>query len=286
MAYWPITDVGPIGLEVGTLASSTPPVVTATAGAANVKGSWVQLEASTATAWSGFWILLPNTGAATTNTSTLMDIGFGAAASEVVQVSNYPIGYLASAVQSATSVSFHAVYVPLYVPSGVRIAARVQSAVASKNVLLRIIGQPYRGGLHGIQAAATATTYGSSTANSRAVTVTASASANTLGAWTELTASTTARTDSMLLAIQGNASTAISNSGVNIQVGVGGSGAEAMVAESWFSASTSEMIVPAPPLILTPATGLDIPSGSRLVARLASSVASQAFDVAAICFSY
>lgn len=89
----------------------------------HTKGSWVQVVASAADNVAGLWIrsniTIGNNGV---DTSMLLDIGIGAAASEAVVVPDVPVG--------GAGVKL-ALYLPIYIPAGTRIAGRVQSAVVS-----------------------------------------------------------------------------------------------------------------------------------------------------------
>lgn len=81
---------------------------------AHVKGAWVQIDASAARDVRGFWVGSTTAiGVATTNTSMVIEFGFGAAAAEVGQVEFFVGGLEA----------FRWIYVPLHIPALTRLSA-------------------------------------------------------------------------------------------------------------------------------------------------------------------
>ncbi len=109
--------------------------VTVTAsGTVNTKGLWSALSASCPFDAAGFYLISDTTGQSATNTGQLCDIGFGAPSSEAVVIPDVQTGY--SALLASTSQP--ARYFPLAVPSGTRVSARIQAAIASDTVDLTI----------------------------------------------------------------------------------------------------------------------------------------------------
>lgn len=286
MAWWPLHNVaGRNGLEAQTYASSWPPAVTATAsGTAHTKGAWVQVVASTAEAWSGFWLGINTNFTAATNTAILLDIGTGPNPAEIARISNMSVGN--------SNVKLHTswVYVPMYVPGSTRIAVRIQSAVASKTAAFRIVGDVQRNmGLAGARSQPLSTdvqTYGAVTGSSRGTTVTANATINTLGAWTQLVASSTDVTRSLLVRLDANSTTTLTASSGYVQIGVGAAASEVQVGHDvWFGCSVDEWITADGPGAIVPISGLNIPAGSRISARISTNVASQALGVSVLAFT-
>jgi hypothetical protein len=115
--------------NVGTTSAEFGTTVTAS-GTAHTKGSYSQLVASTTYEAFGISILLAGLQtAASTNTRCLVDIGIGAAASEVVLIPDLMCGNVA---QEAAASGMGAMYhFPLYIPAGSRLAARSQALVVS-----------------------------------------------------------------------------------------------------------------------------------------------------------
>lgn len=98
------------------------------AGSANVKGSWLEVVASTTRDHRRFWVSAHGLDAIIVAGSIFLDVGVGAAASEIVIVPD--IGFSVTSIE-AVSGPFPP-YLPLLrpVPAGSRIAVRTQSAVA------------------------------------------------------------------------------------------------------------------------------------------------------------
>lgn len=93
--------------------------------AANTKGAYVQLVASTSRPHSGLFVMASQgyIAAFASDLNHLIDIAIGAAASEKVILADYAIrGY-----QYGTEITASALWLPIKVPAGSRIAARMQS---------------------------------------------------------------------------------------------------------------------------------------------------------------
>lgn len=105
----------------------------ATNAAATNKGPWEELIASTSGSWAGFWLEINI--ANTSGNRFLLDIGVGAAGSEVVKVPDLFVSL------GATTAGPLIVFVPLNVASSQRVAARVSSNGASGSSLyITVIG--------------------------------------------------------------------------------------------------------------------------------------------------
>ena len=125
-------------------ASATPAAGSGTAvanpaGAANTKGTWVELIAATTFDSLLVVVTLANASAVATDTSTLIDIGIGAAAAETVIIPDLLAGQTTSSNLTPRSYIF-----PLRIPSGSRISARSQSVrtTGSNTVLIQLWGGP------------------------------------------------------------------------------------------------------------------------------------------------
>ncbi len=288
MAYWPL-NAGATKGETGTLSGSNVPLVNVVASATpHAKGSWVTLLAATATNWDGgFYIIRNNvsfTGA--TDTSTLMDIGIGAAASEIVVLSDFAVGY--KSVQAGTTTATETTYIPIRIPAGARIAARSQSAVVSKSVSVGVAGQ-YGVSLIGNAVPQRSTTYGTTSATSCGTTVTGSASSNTYGSWAQVTASTTAPIHGLMVSIQGASSTNMASRYVTLKLGIGGAGSEQQIGPVMFFVASSNEWVMNDTLMggYIPVMGLSIPVGSRISAAVQGSTAvAEPYDVSVHAFTY
>lgn len=140
------------------------------AGGANTKNTtWTQLIASTAFDAQLIVVELAGSAANATDTSTLIDIGIGAAAAETVIIPDLLAGFIPTPdVGSCRSYIF-----PLYIPSGSRLSARSASVrtTGSTRVFVKLYGGPRNPEAWWCGSQVTA--YGINTADSGAVSVTA-----------------------------------------------------------------------------------------------------------------
>lgn len=111
-------------------------------GGANTKDTtWTTLIASTAFDAQMVLVHIQGSAVSGVNTSTLIDIGIGAAASETVIIPNLLAGYAGA--PSAQGFARHAMF-PLYIPAGSRLSARSQSVriTGSTKVWIELLGGP------------------------------------------------------------------------------------------------------------------------------------------------
>jgi hypothetical protein len=99
------------------------------ASSASSKGSWTQLIASTTNPVVGILVLLEVSSTAT----FLIDIGTGASGSEVVLIPDIYAYFGSSAGPMSAAIFF-----PVQVPAGTRIAARCQSGTASSAIYVAL----------------------------------------------------------------------------------------------------------------------------------------------------
>jgi hypothetical protein len=227
-------------------------IITAS-GSNNTKGSYTTLIAATAHPAGGMFIILG--GANTSGGAYLIDLAIGAAASEQIIVPD--LFYHAQ----ADSTYMYA-YLPISIPAGVRVSARVACSSASRTVRVNVVlvsGEA-------IEAAATA--YGTDAANSRGTQVTASGSTNTKGSWTQLTAATTAEHKWCIVMMR-----SFSGQQAILDLGTGAGGSEQMVVPNMNlrDSSSGDPVAYAFPL--------RIPKGTRVAARCAATVSSGAIYV-------
>ena len=153
-------------------------------GSANTKGSYVEMDASTAFTVAWFLVQLGHQAGSVTD-DFLIDIATGAAAAEVVIVDNLLCSILSTSETSCTPL-----LLPRAVASGTRLSVRCQqSSTSTANVL----------GVHlliaehaSIAGAASAVTYGAATGDSGGTSIDPGGSANTKGAYVEMSASSSA----------------------------------------------------------------------------------------------
>lgn len=239
-------------------------------GSANTKGSYSELITSTTYDSYGFWLSVYNTRASATDTSTLLDVSFGAAASEVDVLSNFMCGFInANATNGGPQLSF----IPLFVPKGTRIASRLQSVQTSKTAN---VGIWLNGGATGPCPIFTACdTYGADTTDSGG---TAHTPGNSGAESTDATIGTASRKyKAIMLRLGTSAITVINNIAYHWEFTDGTN-----TYCEWYSVnSTDETICgpfPLAPLVV------DIPSGAAMQIQAEASGTAQAHDVTFHCF--
>lgn len=106
----------------------TAPQGTAMTPAVGSKGSWVQVIASLSEAAYGLLICINNNNVSAGSRNSVVDIGIGAAASEIVLIPDLIAG---NAVNYNVNGGGLWYYFPVLLPAGTRIAARAQGTVAT-----------------------------------------------------------------------------------------------------------------------------------------------------------
>lgn len=233
---------------VGSSAASGQITVAASA-TPHTPGSWVQVVASLGSAIQAVSIFLrAETRAATTDSSTLLDIGVGSSGSETVVVSSIPIGY---------GTIGQLVTIPAVATSGQRLAVRIRSVTASKSVTLTVLG------LTGVNVG-NAVAIGDNTANSRGTILSASAGVTSPGSWTQITASTAANYQAFVVGVQGGSDTSLVSAGMRVEIGIGAASSETVIGNVFYTVTSGTLIQPAttPPFIIS-----NVPSGTRIAAR-------------------
>ena len=193
-----------------------------------------------------------------TDSSTLVDIAIGAAASETVIIPNLNCG--GSAAWANASHAGHRYAFPLYIPSGSRLSANCQSAVASKQprVLIWVYGEPSDPTWVGQHI----TDYGTNLATSRGVSV-ALGTGSSDSAWTEIVAATT-RGHNMLCVGPGLAGDTSSNIAAHsMDLGIGSATEVEISANFPLSSSTFENLSMGKPWVVP----VSVQSGERIVGR-------------------
>lgn len=229
-----------------------------TAGAANTKGSWVQLIASLTHDIELLHVHL--VGPLTGNARYALDIGIGASGSELVVVPDL-VAY--GTVGWAT-------VIPLRVPGGTRIAARLASTTASSTARVSLVACAaslltpvgYQSWTH----------YGFASASTGGVLSTSSATINTKGAWVELTSSTTDPIEQIYVCIAGDATASQTASSAAVDIGVGASGSEVALLPDLVCLPQATSLIGA---VLGPFP-VSIPAGSRIAARHSTNTTSAA----------
>ncbi len=231
-------DMAPAGIPVSHNATS---VTVTAAGTSHTMGSWTQLVASTA-ADIGFMSIYPSAVAANgVNTAAIMEIGVGGSGSEVTLFA------------FACGGTGTPPCVPVFVPKGSRISARLQCNTASRSA--SVFWQFYPVRLELVPAARVAS-LGLNYATSRAVAFGASS------AWAQYTSATTEAYRGLCL-VTSVATTSISAQIPLFRVGVGASGAEVSIGEFYHQVASTESVTAIGGLPV-PVICRHIPEGSRL----------------------
>lgn len=256
MTNWALDD--PAGRVTGVGADTTVsrgPAVTS--GSAHNKGSYVELSSSTPRASH----IVVTAFAATSVVDFLVDIALGTGGSETVIVSNLLVS--AGGSSGEDTMLYYPMAVPI--PAGSRLAARCQSSTSSAAVYVVVLFMH-----NGLPAGAMRlSTYGAETGDTSAISVTTSASANTYGSFTEISASTSAPIHRLLI-VTGSQRKGLTSSAYRFELAIGAGGSEQVIAEFFMASHVT-------PDTLRPAffgpLDVNIPAGSRLTVRLLKSAA-------------
>jgi hypothetical protein len=239
-------------------------------GAANAKGAWAQVVAATAFQYEALQVDLMEHNGSGGGECFLVDIAVGASGSEVVIAPNI----LFDANRSGQGrLSIH-LSLPLSVRAGSRIAVRCQDIGGAGTRIMRagLVGKA--GGANYPRGCCGAiTTYGAITASTNGTLVDQGAVADTWGAWTQITATTSANHNFIQPVLGNNQQTSATGSAVNcdFQIAVGAAAAEQIIGQGSFGSmyetgylASFEPIYPF------------IPAGTRLSMRTMSSSAAAA----------
>lgn len=244
-------NIETLGASTGTTTGTT---VTANA-AANTKGNYAQLSAATAYPACGVIIDIPPGNAAC---DYLLDIAVGAAASESVIISDILVSSTHGGTAQCFSVEF-----PCAIPAGTRVSARCQASTGGTTLII-VVHLITLSTLNPVPLMKTVTTYGDNTVDSGGTSVDPGGSANTLGAYSQVVASTTYPMRGMVLAFGNQVNTAPASARWLVNVAVGAGGAEVVKIDNiQLRAGTSTTQGGASP-IYTPPIACDIPAGTRL----------------------
>ena len=272
MADWPLPLTFQALDDVGADTTASVGTVATSSASANTKGSWAQLIASTDMPADGFLLHVENPSAVTKD--YLVDIAVGGAGSEQVILSNLLVTVRNTNGYAHTGIPFFGPHIP----AGSRISARVQSnnagAVTVQVSMTLLSANFITTGLGG----QLISTLGASTADSGGVNVDPGTAANTKGAWSELSSSTPARFNQILLVIGNQSQSARAIANFLLDVGVGAAGSEQVIVPN-LAFLQSSSTVPFPLWFFVP---VGVPSGSRLAVRAQCSItgATRVFDAA------
>lgn len=273
MSWGPIpiaASAGSQSMSGGINAAASMPIAVP-AGASNTKGAWVEVVASTGFNATLIDLIILGTGTSGSSRHMLFDIGIGGSGSEVVLVPNILVG---------TANSMRRYTLPLWVPAGTRVAVRYQCTDAAwinnVSVVLHNTGHLQS------ETGASALAYGANPAGSTGTALAIPGAINTMGAWTQITASTSASLRSILVTATGPTSATWSSApNALVDVGYGGSGSEQILLNglplSWATTEmTNNTSVTIP---------VNLPAGTRLAARYQATDIAQPASVALVGIS-
>lgn len=190
-----------------------------------------------------------------------IDIACGDSGSEQVIVEAYPF-VLNKAVDTQQICEF----IPVRLPKGERIAVRGATANGVARTYDMMI-TPIQGD-HRTPKAYSGYKGWFDTSDNRGYTVDAGASANTLGAWTEIVSSTTDNLVNLQVWIDENDNASLNFYSFQSEVGIGDSGSEVALASGLAQQSDGAFDIRSPYRF---SVGASVPSGSRLAVRIQSS---------------
>lgn len=233
-----------------------------TSGGADTKGSWVELTASSDELTGFIVTAAPNTNGG--STSFMIDIGVGGAGSEVVIVENL---YLNSS-QAAEEQEGEWV-IPIQIAAGERIAARCQSSGVSGTIAALITSES--GNFLIGSTGAESISYGEALATTTGVDIDAGASANTKGAWSEITSSS----DDLIgfcISVGNNQNSGMVDANFLLDIAIGGAGNEEVIVPNLFIVTSLRESLHYARVF----HGIRIPSGTRIAARIQSNITDAA----------
>lgn len=233
---------------------------TASRGAANAKGAYIQLLAATAFPYTS--VTLQGVASGGGGQTYLIDLAVGGAGSEQVIVPNVLLDSARSIFSAALNIT-----IPVAIPAGVRVSARVQEAggAGTRTVEVTLIGR--NGGVNAPPAAiGDAVNYGADTVNTNGVLVDSGATLNVYGSWTDITASTSRAHNGLQIVLGTNKQTGVLvDSQYYFQLGIGGTGNAVAANLGEFLSATDSAINRM--LIADALFNQQIPAGTRVAMR-------------------
>jgi len=221
---------------------------------AHTKGAWTQIIASTSADASFIIFNFQNTATTATNTATLVDIATGASGSETVIAANLAIGGLRSA---GGPVVGGLVGFPCKIPSGTRLACRIQSVVTGGKQA--IVNSAIIDAGDYANTPTTVDVLGTDTATSKGFSFSGAS-----GSWNEVVASTSQAYRAVALLVSTHDSD-IANITVTVSLGVGAAASEVEFGSTFFRYNNNETSELSEPYLYL--FGRNIPSGSRLAVK-------------------
>jgi len=221
----------------------------------HTKGAWSQVFSSTSAESALLYFWASSVSAAATETSMLLDIGIGASGSETTIMENLAVGGAPAASGIACGLGAP---IPVRIPSGTRIAARIQSLIASDtaNLACSVVSLPGRSLLP-----TSVDVLGTSTANSRGTALSGAS-----GSWTQITSSTPQRYRGVYVVPSAIGTELANQFNATLSIGVGAAGSEVTLGTQrmqWRDTETAFLEVNVPQMPIA----CDIAAGSRIAVK-------------------
>lgn len=262
--------VTPLGSNTGDSGG-----VTVSITGTDTKSSYVEVIASTAEDYEGFFV---KASRLSTITEVALDIALGASSSEVDLVNDLLLsGMRADAVPL--------VFVPLPIPSGSRVSVRGASSRTSTDVEVSIVGVASSSIENACLTGTTGVdTHGFNSGDTGGVQIDPGGTANTKNGYVEVVAATSNAAKYLGMAIAGQENFTLSDAENLIDIAIGAGGAETNIIENIQVSTRADFDGRQPSWFLFP---IEIASGSRLSVQAQSSeidATDRVFDVVLYVF--
>jgi hypothetical protein len=259
------------GRNAGLLPGGVGYVAITTGATPHVKTAWSDLVPALPFDARGLTLVVMG---GSTPTSFLVDIGIGAAGQEQTIISNLIMG-----AGSDFSGQLRSIYLPIALPANTRLALRAQAS--GSNRVLRVSAIAHAGGFSSMPVLGRLTTYGGITGTSRGTQIDPGATANTKGAWTQITAATTNNAKLLCALVTFGGIANVPFTTWVLDIGIGAAGAETVLIADLplHGGDVADAIYP--PVQWFP---VSVPVGTRLSARTRCEVTTappggRAFDL-------
>jgi len=261
---------------IGAAGSGSSPTTIRASGAANTKGLWTQLVASTPSDTVAILVQIAGNGQNATSRCSV-DIGVGAFNNEVVLLPDLMEYRDDTSTQGAAAQYFF----PVGIPAGTRISARCQSNVT-------VDGSSVSGNTCGVQAllfdggfmqsmGSGVDTIGFVSGSTTGTAVTPNATANTKGLYAPLTTSTPVDYLGFLMAIDEGSSTTDHPVDQLWDIAVGAGGSEQIILPNFYALNSgiSGFYIGGQNPVVSHFLPIGIPAGTRISARMQTGQASK-----------
>lgn len=247
------------------LAVSNPGAMTSSA-TVNEPGAWVQALSNAAISASDTIVCLcirciGNNQGTGVDASALMDVGIGAAGSEVVIAPDIAVGGGANTTGAGTNFAL-----PIKIPGATRIAIRFRCAQASRTYIIQqvVFSGEIEDSKFADQLPTSVDTLGTSTATSSGT-----AMSGASGTWVEITSSTTKEYQALAVIPSGPQDTTggPATTIFTLQLGIGASGSEKVLAHAGGFMNANGVVFPRDSNLATATFGGLIPAGTRIAVR-------------------